>query len=213
MSTNETSILTVPYIIWRWYLDTLVYYDPQSWVASVAHAFRILAFVLIAPFAILTMLDVTSYVIARTLGVIETTKASTSDKAEMHETSVPTLLVSDESNNSTALDTGTPPASRPGSTDHDGHNATDPNTLFFNSGEKLSGVGVFSPAASRPASPTVERKRLVDTPWQNSLGASGSESGSVSESFTLIEKDEEDEGVSVGLRRRAQQIASKSASQ
>jgi hypothetical protein len=139
-------------------------------------------------------------VIARTLGVIDDTRASTSDKSEMHEMSVPTLLVSDHSNTSTALDSNAP-TSRLGSGDHDAHNiasANDPHALFYNSGEKLSGVGVFSPAASRPASPTIERRRLGEASWQNSLGASGSET----ESFTLIEKDEEDEGVSMGLRRR-----------
>ena len=140
--------------------------------------------------------------IARTLGVIDDTKASTSDKTEMHEASVPTVFVTDESaSNATLASETTSP--RPDSTDHNAHNTED---SFFNAGvsEKLSGVGVFSPAASRPASPTIERRRLGDPSWQNSLGASSSESGSMSESFALIEKDEEDEGISLNLRRRGQ---------
>lgn len=57
MASNETSLLlSLPAHIWRFYIDTLVHYKPGSWVDSAARTFRVLALLLIAPFAILTML-------------------------------------------------------------------------------------------------------------------------------------------------------------
>ncbi|KAI5123059.1 hypothetical protein M0805_000494 [Coniferiporia weirii] len=72
--------LAIPAHLWRLYLDHLWHHQPNSWVASAASTFQLLACLVIVPFALLSLLDVTSYIIARTLGVVETTRASTSDK-------------------------------------------------------------------------------------------------------------------------------------
>ncbi|THH04551.1 hypothetical protein EW145_g5431 [Phellinidium pouzarii] len=80
-STGDAPLLlAIPARIWRLYVEYLCSAQPGTWVASVTSMFQLLACLVIAPFAILSLLDVMSYIIARTLGVVETTKASTSDK-------------------------------------------------------------------------------------------------------------------------------------
>ncbi|KAF8441672.1 hypothetical protein L210DRAFT_973172 [Boletus edulis BED1] len=76
---SSYSALTLPYRLWDAYVTYLWHYQPNSWVSRVASTFRILALVLVLPVVLLTLLDVTSYVIARTLGVVDDGKASTSD--------------------------------------------------------------------------------------------------------------------------------------
>lgn len=65
--------------LWYLYVDYLWHYEEHPWIVRSAATFQLLAIVMISPFAFLSMLDVGAYVIARTLGVVETTRASTSD--------------------------------------------------------------------------------------------------------------------------------------
>lgn len=72
----------IPGFIWNAYVKNLWNYQPESWVGRAASTFRVLAAVVILPVVILTLLDVTSYIIARTLGILDDVKASTSDAVE-----------------------------------------------------------------------------------------------------------------------------------
>ena len=158
--------------------------------------------------------------IARTLGVIDDTKASTSEI--QHELAVaastandpcaapPAIHVQDESEADTADDTT--PVSTP------------PPTYFNNplEGEgnlKLSGVDMFSPAPSQPPSPTLSRKdlaahmlhqvqpmsRIVDEPERDESGdiTPGSEISSISvgSSFAFGGDSSSEDGVQVRKRR------------
>ena len=119
----------------------------------------------------------TSYIIARTLGVIDDTKASTSDHGSLHNVAVvegadakpPPILVQSASiagNLSTSpsapADIGQPldkklklEIDRPHS-----HHKSSSSSSLYEGNPALAGVGVFSPAASMPPSPTIERKRF-----------------------------------------------------
>ena len=105
--------------------------------------------------------DVASYVIARTLGVIDETKASTSGgpetPAELRAdqkhaglgTGQPTIVVhASSSEPDVSLAAGTPLPPEPSEADVDGN-------------LKLSGVGTFSPAPSQPGSPTLQRREFM----------------------------------------------------
>ncbi|KAL5485292.1 hypothetical protein ACEPAI_7934 [Sanghuangporus weigelae] len=72
-------LLALPAWLWRLYVEYLWNWDAHPWIKNAAATFRLMAIFVIAPFALLTLLDVGAYVIARTLGVVETTKASTYD--------------------------------------------------------------------------------------------------------------------------------------
>ena len=50
------NIASVPHTLWHLYLDNLVYYKPGSWVDSAASTCRVLAFMTILPFILLTLL-------------------------------------------------------------------------------------------------------------------------------------------------------------
>lgn len=105
--------------------------------------------------------DIASYGIARTLGVVDAVKASTSDKATVHATAAaarrtPAIRISasDSDAASSEYDSDRPAAPATGSGP----------SLFYvgeGSGLALSGVGVFSPAASQPPSPTLSRQSLA----------------------------------------------------
>ena len=89
----------------------------------------------------MTWQDIASYAIARTLGVVDATKASTSDKSTVHTTG-PAIHVDDYSGSE---DQKTPP------------------TVYYvgeDTNLKLAGADVFSPAASQPPSPTTSRQNL-----------------------------------------------------
>jgi len=124
--------------------------------------------------------DVTSYIIARTLGVIDDTKASTSDRESLHTAAVaketytepPSIIVQSASiagsmptTPSIPVDTGRPLDGRveklqfgiAGS--HSQHQSSSTSSLYEGN-PALAGVGVFSPAASTPPSPTIERRRF-----------------------------------------------------
>ena len=85
--------------------------------------------------------------IARTLGVIDETKASTSSElehAELHKNQ-PTIVVDDPD---VSLAAATPLPAEPSAEDVDGN-------------LKLSGVDTFSPAPSQPGSPTMQRREFM----------------------------------------------------
>jgi len=131
------------------------------------------------PIVILALLDISSYGIARTLGVIDDVKASTSDIATHRLTlNAPLIQVSSQSDSPLSEsdhDSGSPTEQRqqPGdftpasSTAQDPLSpsylgASHPQAFYASEGEnlKLSGVGVFSPATSRPPSPVLIRRSL-----------------------------------------------------
>jgi len=90
--------------------------------------------------------DIASYAIARTLGVVDATKASTSDKSTVHTTG-PAIHVDDYSS--------------PGG-EHVKQGQTPPTVYYVgeDTNLKLAGADVFSPAASQPPSPTTSRQNL-----------------------------------------------------
>jgi len=202
---------SLPRQLWFWYIEYLCRPAPGSWVSSVASTLRILAVVLIAPFVLLTLLDVTSYVIARTLGVVDSTKASTSDKHAPHTPGAA---------DSVALHT---PATASGDADgtRKGHRQgpqgrlkldvqdvlhqplydSPPSFFFSPSEEKLSGAGLFSPVASRPASPPVER-RPRHQKGDSSAPSTSTSSPSDAESFIMMERDVNVREANAILRRR-----------
>jgi hypothetical protein len=120
------------------------------------------------------MQDVTSYIIARTLGVIDDTKASTSDRGSLRNVDAvegpnakpPAIIVQ-----SASLTEGMPtsPSFATDSTvgqplrleiDRPHHPQSASSSSLYEGNPALAGVGVFSPAASTPSSPTIERKRF-----------------------------------------------------
>ncbi|KAF5380480.1 hypothetical protein D9615_004558 [Tricholomella constricta] len=173
-----------PAILWSYYIQYLWNYEPSSWVARIASTCRILAILVSLPIIVLALLDISSYGIARTLGVIDDVKASTSDIATLHQNpSTPSIRV-DESSASQSDSPFSDSDREPGSPiEHNLHNkrpsgllqtlsenrnslsylgASQPQAFYASESDnlKLSGVGVFSPAASRPPSPVMTRKTL-----------------------------------------------------
>ena len=53
---STTALFNAPLYLWNLYVDHLWNYTPGSWVERTASTFRVLAFITIAPFLILTML-------------------------------------------------------------------------------------------------------------------------------------------------------------
>ncbi|GJE95504.1 hypothetical protein PsYK624_116890 [Phanerochaete sordida] len=199
---SSTALFSLPFYLWHLYVEHLWNYKAGSWVERTAATFRVMAFLVIAPFAILTMLDVASYVIARTLGVIETTKASTSGAAPLEAGApapVPAIHVAS-------------PAREPTSDGEDssGGAATPATPSFLREADnvvaegnlRLAGVEAFSPAPSAPPSPTLSRRDLggvprlrpltaLDTPEKGfAFAGAGGDSGS------------EENGEGVQVRRR-----------
>jgi len=160
---SHISPSSIPSTLWDYYVRYLWYYKPDSAVAKIAYTFRLLAILLIMPVLILILLDVSAYVLARTLGVVDDVKASTSDKGTVHlphEIRQPPLdtslggskLGAPADDNVVALAVSSP--------------ENESNTpVFYAGGDdqsnlQLSGVGVFSPAESTPPSPTITRNQL-----------------------------------------------------
>jgi hypothetical protein len=54
--TSETSFSSTPRLLWEYYLEYLWFYEDGSWVARVASTFRVLAFVLIIPMILISLL-------------------------------------------------------------------------------------------------------------------------------------------------------------
>lgn len=134
--------------------------------------------------------DLASYGIARSLGVIDDVKASTSDKSTIHVTAAPQLqppLIRVNGVDSPASEsTFSSDSDRDSiSLDHTHHNrmlrsplsasmtedevdmGSQPSLYYVGEDSKLSGVGVFSPAASMPSSPTISRYNLAYNPTIN----------------------------------------------
>ncbi|OSX66303.1 hypothetical protein POSPLADRAFT_1052960 [Postia placenta MAD-698-R-SB12] len=209
------TLLSVPSFLWNLYVQNLWYYQRGSWIDSAAYTFRFLAFVVIAPFVLLTLLDVTSYVIARTLGVIDDTKASTSETGPPTDgPGTPSIVIQSESTSGSSQPATTPPS-----------------TFFRNPLEeegnlRLSGVGMFSPAPSQPPSPTMSRRELdshmhnVPEEYRDEM-KSGFDSGrdlsreprsgdssSGESSYAMLEQESGTEDAQVTLRRRITNLGS-----
>ncbi|KAF9482173.1 hypothetical protein BDN70DRAFT_991388 [Pholiota conissans] len=173
--------LSIPHTLWIFYLEYLWFYEPNSWVAKIAYSCRVLAILVSLPVVILGLLDIASYGIARTLGVIDDVKASTSDKATIHTraTSTPVIHVEgvntpssdsafSDSDRDSILDSSLRHRSRSSLADStitslsEMRRPSEPSLFYVGDNSlKLSGVGVLSPAASQPPSPTISRHNLA----------------------------------------------------
>ncbi|KAL1741847.1 hypothetical protein HDZ31DRAFT_44548 [Schizophyllum fasciatum] len=219
---SPAALAALPGTLWRYYVDYLWNYDANSWVAHAAYSMRVMAVLLLLPITILTMLDIASYVIARTLGVIDDTRASTSDKrpappiirvqaasrrntldgADSSSADSPYSSASASSSpfppersafpledlasptdasaaSSSSSSSPSPSSAPPFPPDLDSPSAHALPTEYpfaededaeglhlpgYEGNLKLSGYGVFSPAASQPGSPVLSRKGLPGTP-------------------------------------------------
>ncbi|KAI0055162.1 hypothetical protein BV25DRAFT_1843152 [Artomyces pyxidatus] len=157
------SPLELPAQLWRWYVDYLWNYERDSWVASTASTFRVLAILTILPGILLTLLDVTSYVIARTLG--DPTASTSVPPPETPAPAPPRIVVHP-----------------------------------FDGEERLAGVGVFSPAASQPGSPTLSRA----APRGDETEGEGE--GSLGESFALLDREDGGGDGAVQMRKRVRPV-------
>jgi hypothetical protein len=176
--------------IWDCYVQYLWNYEPNSWVGRIASLSRVLAILISLPIVVLALLvrcrsavliwyptlscfqDISSYGIARTLGVIDDVKASTSDIATVHQNITTSSIVRIQEPG-TPLSDSSHPYSDQSDTEHTRHiqsqrqlshlGVSQPSTFFASEDHnlKLSGVGVFSPATSRAPSPTISRKNLL----------------------------------------------------
>ncbi len=121
--------------------------------------------------------DISSYILARTLGVVDDVRASTSDKVTAHEAKVPPVIRVQDFDEDVSFGesrTFTDPECSLECAAADNRSsdellatlqATQP-TVFYAGGDdqsnlKLSGIEVFSPAGSQPPSPTFSRKGLA----------------------------------------------------
>ncbi|KAI9442494.1 hypothetical protein H4582DRAFT_1287209 [Lactarius indigo] len=225
----SSAVIAPPYL-WDWYIDYLWNYDHNSWVATIAYGFRIWAILAILPTVVLCLLDVTSYVIARTLG---DPTASTTHKSSFAHADP---FKSDPNIPDTALVTPSPSqgelTSAAGAIDHE-LTATAAEATYFVDDEdgaaRLAGVGVFSPVVSMPGSPMLSRRRSfpreegegigeeVDdhvvpllpehgherTASEGSGAYGGGESTSGDSSFTLLERAESfEDPATAHIRRR-----------
>jgi len=218
MALSHTSFASTPRLLWDAYVDYLWNYQPGSWVGRTASSFRILAVILILPIVFLTLLDVTSYVIARTLGIVDVVKASTSDNVnettQLISQPVPSTLTQGTSLARSSEDLDLAPSEHQqtqtqSAACHKGHDAAAhleespvsgdsirPQAFFVGDEDlQLSGVGVFSPATSSPPSPILPRVNLHTF----GSGGVGVRAGEINE----------DEGIV--LRRRQQEGRSRNA--
>ncbi|KAF9263306.1 hypothetical protein L218DRAFT_341258 [Marasmius fiardii PR-910] len=196
-NVTSTSLDSFPRLLWSFYIEYLCNYQPGSSVARIASLFRILALVLILPILILTLLvtakflsltdgaliiretfrqDVSSYVIARTLGIVDDVKASTSDRKTLHTMQPPSIRVDSPKTDGLIIassavvvdDRGLPHVRDLNSSQlmlapEQGRSPDASPPEYFTSEEnnlKLSGFDVFSPAPSQPPSPTFSRQQL-----------------------------------------------------
>jgi hypothetical protein len=126
-----------------------------------------LAFLLILPVVILTLLDITSYVIARTLGIVDDVKASTSDQPVVTAEGTPSILVEDTSSEESfpaEQDSYISSVHRQYNTDMRSAGVQEETKLMaYFTGEEhlqLSSVGVLSPSPSQPSSPVLPHENL-----------------------------------------------------
>ncbi|KAF9452707.1 hypothetical protein P691DRAFT_803426 [Macrolepiota fuliginosa MF-IS2] len=162
---TSTPPSAVPGFIINTYTKYLWNYGPESWVARIASSYRVLAFIIALPVIILSLLDIVSYGIARTLGVVDDVKASTSDKVTGAATgSVPVIHINGEDALESEICTD---SDREHMADHIRARRAASSLLtpsqpkvFYASdsdGLKLAGADIFSPAVSEPSSPTTSR--------------------------------------------------------
>lgn len=161
------SFSSAPRLIWHAYIEYLWNPHPSSWVSKIASSFRVLAFLLILPVVILAMLDITSYVIARTLGIVDDVKASTSDQAAVTAEGTPSILVEDTSSEESLpaeQDSRTSSGHRQHNTEVGAAGVQEEMKLqaYFTGEEdlQLSSVGVLSPSPSQPSSPVLPHEKL-----------------------------------------------------
>ncbi|KIY51051.1 hypothetical protein FISHEDRAFT_71345 [Fistulina hepatica ATCC 64428] len=215
MLDNHTlGVLVYPRRLWELYLEYLVFYEPNSWTAFIARAFRILAIFIIFPIFVFTSLvrskflidldapsdtlvciqDIASYVVARTLGVIDDVKASTSDKETVHGSSVNAMSlrrsdeftpcdgVRTESGDTQEVERSSP-SSHPLQSSSTLAAPDEPRAYFASSEDpqylKLMGNGLFSPAVSRAASPIISRRELPPQTSEKGLHLSDDDAISV----------------------------------
>lgn len=126
--------------------------------------------------------DVISYVIARTLGIVDDVKASTSDAtgdATMSPSAPTPILMQDSPPAAGGVDVSGDPSFADGVAEdqhrdhihgnegdelytHHAHDKHRPQAFFTGEEDlQLAGVGVFSPAASQPPSPELARIKLT----------------------------------------------------
>lgn len=170
--------------------------------------------------------DVTSYVIARTLGVIDDTKASTSDQESVHpvavvqgsDTKPPAIVVQSASITGGVLTSPSPPndmVDQPSDeageklqleTDRSNHPQSSSSSSLYEGNPALAGVGVFSPPASMPPSPTIEKKRFgsfsKSSTIMTPLSQLDDESGNSEKAITTDGEGEEDSTIKSGSRRK-----------
>lgn len=235
-----SSVVAAPSYLWNWYTAYLWNYDNNSWVATVAYGFRIWAILAILPTVVLCLLDVTSYVIARTLGDPTASTSHKSSFAQAVDPSKSDPKIADTATAATVLVTAPSPSQgeatfAAGAIAETTAAAIEEATYFVDGeGEddgaaRLAGVGVFSPIASMPGSPTLSRRRSFlgeardgqgPVPLESEQGhghghertaSSGSgvnngggESTSGESSFTLLEREEsfEDPAAAAQIFRR-----------
>lgn len=149
--------------------------------------------------------------IARTLGVVDVTKASTGGIAAGHEESdIPPISVDGATSESLAPENGS-------GSDASSISVSTPSyfkeTVVEESNMRLSGADMFSPYPSQPPSPSLSRRDLsLQTqlqPMTEIVGGrkrSGTTSSSASRSgesqFTIIDRDSGSEAENVQVRRR-----------
>ncbi|KAH8993257.1 hypothetical protein EDB86DRAFT_2830189 [Lactarius hatsudake] len=211
------AVIAPPYL-WDWYIDYLWNYDHDSWVATIAYGFRVWAILSILPTVILCLLDVTSYVIARTLG-----DPTASTYSQIHTSPIPISPTPPPSHRPRRPKERPPPPWVPSPT------KPTATATYFVGGEadddgaaRLAGVGVFTPVASMPGSPMLSRRRSFpreeegdrivpsspehghERTASGSSGAyGGGESTSGESSFTLLERAESfEEPAAAHIRRR-----------
>ncbi|KAF8585965.1 hypothetical protein K439DRAFT_1632225 [Ramaria rubella] len=141
-------------------LDWMAYLrhpPPSSWVVRVAASFRILAFVLIVPWVFLTALDVASYMIVRTLGAdttyrLDKPKAVPYQPSESPPSPHPTLRHDSHKSPDVMVSSESEPDEPAGDIQSETCFSTSSDANFA-----LAGEGIFSPPASRSASPPIIR--------------------------------------------------------
>lgn len=145
-------------------------------MARIASSYRVLAFIIALPVIILSLLDIVSYGIARTLGVVDDVKASTSGGVAIEN--VPVIHINGESTLESEICTD---SDREHMADHIRAQRAASNLLtpsrpkvFYASdsdGLRLAGADIFSPAVSEPSSPTTSRRN----PFEEVQDANGDE--------------------------------------
>ncbi|KAG5353496.1 hypothetical protein E4T56_gene5941 [Termitomyces sp. T112] len=175
----QASPSSYPALLWDFYIQYLWNYQPNSWVARIASTCRVLAVLVSLPIIILALLDISSYGIARTLGVIDDVKASTSDITT--NPNVPTIRIISSTSTSPYTDSENESSATASVDDVSCRRrlptdvcqkltqeslsligASQPRSFYASDEEgsnfTLSGADLFSPAASRPSSPVLSRK-------------------------------------------------------